>query len=253
MRTLLLLKSVPRIAVILLGVYLVLLVFIYFRQRSLLYFPSHASPATSLAPWRDGERLIGWRREAPNPQTIWLMLHGNAGQAAHRDYVLRRLSEPDSLYVMEYPGYGSRAGRPSRESINQAAAEAYQLLRARNPHTPVCVLGESIGSGPASELARETIPPDKIILLVPFDSLAKVAAWHFPWLPVRYLLHDAWDNVEALRHYAGPVDIVAATGDTVIPISHARALAAQLPKARFIPFPGGHNDWSESDAVKIER
>src|ERR1700677_1402375 len=109
------------------------------------------------------------------------MAHGNGGQAAGRDYVLRRMSKEDSLYVLEYPGYGSREGSPSMESINQAASEAYRLLRARNPNTPVCVLGESLGSGPACMLAGEKIAPEKIMLVVPFDTLANVAAEHFPF------------------------------------------------------------------------
>src|SRR5687768_1157441 len=102
------------------------------------------------------------------------MTHGNAGQAADRDYVLDRMSEQDSLYVLEYPEYGLRDESPSRESINQAASEAYRFLRSQNQDTPVCILGESIGSGPACALARKKIPPDKIVLVMPFDSLASV-------------------------------------------------------------------------------
>ena len=181
------------------------------------------------------------------------MCHGNAGQAADRDYVLPRLAAQDSLYVLEYPGYGARAGSPSRAAFNQAAAEAYQLLRARNPHTPVCVLSESIGSGPACELTQLSPPPDKLVLVVPFDTLASVAAEHFPFLPVRLLLHDNWNNVAALSHYAGPVDIYGAKADRVVPIRHARALAQQVPQAKFIEFEGGHNDWADSEQVKIRR
>jgi surfactin synthase thioesterase subunit len=181
------------------------------------------------------------------------MMHGNAGQAADRDYVLRRMSEQDSLYVLEYPGYGARPGSPSQESFNKAASEAYQLLRSRNASSSVCVLGESIGSGPACSLAMEKIPPDKIVLVVPFDSLAKVGATHFPFLPVRLLVRDAWDNVESLKHYSGPVEIFAAENDNIIPIRHARALARQFPTAQLTPIPGGHNDWSQHDEVRIRR
>jgi hypothetical protein len=223
------------------------------RQRSMLFFPTHDALPTSLAPWLDGSRTIGWCREAPNARAIWLMMHGNGGQAADRDYVLQCMSGQDSLYVLEYPGYGSREGSPSMESINRAAAEAYQLLRSRYPNTPVCVLGESIGSGPACALAREKIAPDKIVLVVPFDTLANVAARHLPFLPVRLLLRDPWDNVESLRRYAGPVEIFGARDDTIIPIGHAKALARQIPSARFIEIPGRHNDWAQEDQVKIRR
>ena len=139
------------------------------------------------------------------------------------------------------------------ESMNQAASEAYQLLRMRNQNIPVCVLGESIGSGPACALAREKVAPDKIVLVVPFDSLASVASRQFFFLPVRLMLRDAWDNVEALRHYAGPVEIFGATDDAIIPIEHAKALARQIQNAHFIAITGGHNDWSGSNQVKITR
>jgi hypothetical protein len=234
-------------------VYLAVVAIVFFRQRSMLFFPSHDALPTTLAPWLDGSRVIGCCREAPNARAIWLMLHGNGGQAGHRDYVLRRMSGQDSLYVLEYPGYGSREGKPSLESMNRAASEAYQLLRSRNPNIPVCVLGESIGSGPACALAREKVPPDKIVLVVPFDTLANVAAKHFPFLPIRLMLRENWDNVESLRHYAGPIEIFGAREDTVIPIAHARALARQIPNAQFTEIPGGHNDWSEQEQMKIKR
>jgi uncharacterized protein len=226
---------------------------LYFQQRALLFHPTHETPATALAPWLEGRRLLGCCREVGNPEAIWLVLHGNAGQAAHRDYVLPCLPPQDSVYVLEYPGYGARAGAPGREAMNRAAAEGYQALRARYPQRPVCVLGESIGSGPACALAGENPPPDKIVLVVPFDVLAEVAARHFPFLPARRLLRDAWNNVDTLRDYRGPVEIFGAEQDDIIPIRHARALARAVPQARFTAIPGGHNDWSEQLQVKIRR
>jgi pimeloyl-ACP methyl ester carboxylesterase len=237
----------------LLFVYIAVVALVYFMQRSILYFPGHGAGSGVLVPWSDGHGTIGFCREAPNPRTIWLMMHGNAGQAANRAYVLSRMSDHDSLYVLEYPGYGQRQGSPTRDSMNQAASEAYQLLRGQNPGTPVCVLGESIGSGPACELARKKVPPDKIVLVVPFDTLANVASGHYPFLPVRLILRDAWDNVESLSHYSGPVEIFGASGDSIIPIKHAMNLAKKTPSARFTAIPGGHNDWSESEQVSIKK
>ena len=246
-------NPVLRIVGILCVGYMALIAIVYFRQRSMLFLPTHSRCSTGLASWSPGNRTIGYCREVPSPRTIWLMMHGNAGQAAGRGYVLQRMSEQDSLYVLEYPGYGLREGSPGLTSMNQAASEAYQFLRSRNPNTPVCVLGESIGSGPACALAQEKVPPDKILLVVPFDSLARVASGHFPFLPVRLLLHDAWNNVESLRHYTGPVEIFGAVDDTIIPICHAKALAGQIHGAHFTAIDGGHNDWSENVQVQISR
>jgi len=246
-------KRALRISAIAIVPYLVIVTVVFFFQRSMLFFPTHLDVPTRLTPWIEANRTIGYCRKVPNSRTVWLMTHGNAGQAADRDYVLSRMSDQDSLYVLEYPGYGSREGRPCLESINQATAEAYRILRSQNPNTPVCVLGESIGSGPACSLAREETPPDKIVLVVPFESLKSVASKRFYFLPVRLLLLDDWDNVDALQDYAGPVEIFGATGDEIIPIEHAKTLATQIPGARFTPVSCGHNDWSLNDQVKIRR
>ena len=246
-------KRVVRVIAIPFVLYLVLVTVVYFCQRSMLFFPTHTTPSTRLTPWSDGSRTIGYCREVPNARTVWLMMHGNAGQAADRDYVLSRMSDQDSLYVLEYPGYGLRDGKPSLESINQAASDAYHILRLQRQNTPVCVLGESIGSGPACVLAGEKVAPDKIVLVVPFDSLVNVASERFYFLPVRLMLRDTWNNVEALRHYAGPVEIFGATDDSIIPVEHAKALARQIASAHFTAISGGHNDWSVNNEVKITR
>jgi uncharacterized protein len=243
---------VTAIAILALG-YLAIAAAIGATQRRLIFFPTHDTADTALRPWVVGGGIMGYCREVANPGTVWLMTHGNAGQASHRAYVLQRMSPSDSLYVLEYPGYGLREGSPSRDSMDAAAAEAYRALRRRFPSTPVGLIGESVGSGPASFLASEAQPPDKIVLVVPFDDFAAVAAEHMPLLPVRAMLRDDWDNVRALRDYAGPVDIYGAAGDNVVPCEHARRLAAALRNARFVLIAGGHNDWSASERVRIAR
>lgn len=219
--------------------------------RKLLYFPSHDARTNGLAEWKAGDRVIGFARTVPQPRNVWLLTHGNAGQAADRSYALPCFSPDDSVYILEYPGYGLRPGSPSEHSFNAAAQEAYDLLRTQFPHTPVCVAGESIGTGPASWLGTLPRPPDKIVLIVPFDVLSAVAKDHYPHLPVGILLPDNWNNVTALKAYGGPVEIFAAKGDTVIPVGHARVLAASKPGAMLHEFDGGHNDWSRTGSVRI--
>jgi len=197
------------------------------------------------------KRIIGFSREVQNAQNIWLLLHGNAGQAADRSYALPAFSASDSVFILEDPGYGQRVGTPSLESFNQAAKEAYELLRSRFPKTPVCVVGESIGTGPASSLALESVPPSKIVLIVPFEILSRVIADHLPSLPATTQIRDNWNNIESLRNYRGPLEIFGAKNDEVIPIAHAKALAASKPSAIYHEIDGGHNAWSKDPKVKI--
>jgi uncharacterized protein len=220
-------------------------------ERMLLYYPTHHASDNGLSPWTHEGKTIGNARPVESPSTVWLMLHGNGGQAADRVYALPCFSENDSVYILEYPGYGRRGGTPSKASLNQAAKEAYLLLRDTHPRIPVCVAAESIGSGPALSLASLDTKPDKFTLVVPFDTLSNVAERHFPRFLVRLILRDNWDNITALANYDGPVEIFGAENDTIVPINHAHALAASYPKANMKIIPGGHNEWSHEEKVQF--
>jgi pimeloyl-ACP methyl ester carboxylesterase len=219
--------------------------------RKLVFYPTHGTDEKGLKPWIMNGVLIGYSRTVDSPKNVWLMLHGNGGQASHRTYAIPCFSTGDSVFILEYPGYGSRKGVPSKESFNQAAKEAYLFLREGYPDTPVCVVGESIGSGPASSLASLAQPPDKLVLVVPFDKLSLVAKDYVPSFLVALFLRDNWDNIEALSNYKRPVDIFGALDDTIIPFGHAKALAASVPSSKFVVIEGGHNDWSRKGRVQI--
>jgi uncharacterized protein len=248
--------SLKRIGFSLLRIYIVVCVAVTVFQRHLLYFPTHADSSAqeklfALKPWTQQGEIIGYAREVPNAKRIWLMLHGNGGQAVDRAYALNAFSADDSVFILEYPGYGSRSGSPSKDAFNTAARDGFELLRRTYPHLDVNVLGESLGSGAACFLATLPRPPDRIALAVPFDRLTAVAQEKFLFLPIALMLFDRWDNIEALAGYPGRVDIYGATGDSVIPIQHAQNLAAAVKGSHFHPIPGGHNEWSERTDIDL--
>ena len=236
-----------------LATYLTIVLLVAWKQRSFIYFPSHETDPRELTPWRVNGETIGYAREVDSPRAVWLMMHGNAGQASQRGYVLRRMPRNESLYVMEYPGYGARPGRPSRQAFDEAASAAYDALRVSHPGVAVCVLGESLGSGPASTLAKKKNPPEKIVLITPFGRLASVASEHLPLIPGGWILRDRWDNFAALSGYAGALEIYGVAEDRVIPYHHAANLAAAFPSAQFRTLAGGHTTWADQPQVKLAR
>lgn len=244
-------NNLKRMLIVALTTFVTLLTIITVFQRKVIYYPSHHTDTNGLEPWIVDGNTIGYARTVKNPVNVWLFIHGNGGQAADRAYALQCFSTSDSVFILEYPGYGNRNGLPGRESFDAAAEAAYRELRRSYPNVPLCVVGESIGSGPASSLAGMQRQPDKIVLVVPFDTLASVAKDHFPLIPVKLLLLDRWDNIEALGGYSGKLEIYGAIDDKIIPISHARALATAFPRALLHEIPGGHNDWPQSGRVII--
>jgi hypothetical protein len=243
----------PRVLAFLLlaAVFMLLLFGCQAMLRGALFYPTHHASENGLARWPREGPLTGFAREVSSPENIWLMLHGNGGQAADRVYALGAFSPRDSVFILEYPGYGQRPGKPSRRSIDEAALAAYQGLRARFPGKPLCVAAESIGSGPASTLASVNPPPDKLVFLVPFDDLKSVGRDYLRYAPMSVLLAGSWNNVEALSNYHGPMDVFGAERDEVIEVRHARALAASRPQAKFHLIAGGHNQWVEQPGLRI--
>jgi len=226
-------------------VYLLLTVGMAVFQRSFIYFPTHETDGSLLEEWAVNGENYGRAHAVESPKGVWLVLHGNGGQAASHEYALRCLPMLDSAYIMEYPGYGQRPGKPSMKSINEAAANAFDELRRTHPALPVNVLGESLGSGPASYLATRADKPDRIVLVVPFDTLPSIAQRNYWYIPAWLLLRDRWNNIRALKNYYGRLDIYAASNDTAIPKEYAENLASYLPQAEYHEFQGGHNDWSK--------
>jgi uncharacterized protein len=248
--------SLKRVGVSVLRIYILVCVAMTVFQRKLLYFPTHEDSSQmaqnfSLKPWKIENEVIGYAREVRHPRRIWLMLHGNGGQAVDRVYALSAFNEDDSVFILEYPGYGTRAGSPSKDAFDAAAKAGYQQLREKHPNLEVNVLSESLGSGAACSLASLPRPPDRVVLVVPFDRLTSVAQEKLWILPVGLMLFDRWNNIEALTGYHGRVDIYGATEDIVIPIHHAKNLADNVSGSHFHAMPCGHNEWADQRYVDL--
>ena len=85
--------------------------------RSALFYPTHVADDKGLTRWMHGATLIGFARPVAEPENVWLLLHGNGGQASDRVYLLKKFSERDAVFILEYPvtarGPGRRRENPS--------------------------------------------------------------------------------------------------------------------------------------------
>lgn len=227
-------------------------------QRSLLYHPtlvdaqavrreaSRASlrvwPSRGDAPWRG---LVAEPTGTPARGTI-AVLHGNAGSSWERAWYRDVLSPLGyRVVLLEHPGYGGRPGALSEASLVGDAARSLRLLADEFGH-PLYVLGESLGAGVAAGAVRDCDAPIAGVMLVtPWDELATPAQAMLPALPVRWLLADRYDSVAALRRYQGPLAVVVAERDGVIPPASGHALYERFhgTKRRWVVRGAEHNDW----------
>ncbi len=222
-------------------------------QRGMMYIPTRLSQSQAvsfaatdgLIPWNDldGE-LIGWRlRPRPENMDVLLFFHGNAGFAGHRGYLAHGFSNRFDVHILEYPGYGSRPGNPSEQSFRLAAEQALRQLQ-QETNQRIFLAGESLGTGVAAWLAS-TYPEDVagLFLVTPFDSLVNVARHHYPIFPVRWLLRDRFESARHLEKFNGPIAILLAENDEVVPAQFGQALydAYAGPKRIWLQEGRSHN------------
>ena len=231
-------RKVAYAAIIVTGVYLILGLGLTLAQRKLLYFPCKSSTASSqtvaahydFEAWRDSTgQFIGWKRlsrSAPAQGQV-LVLHGNAGCALDRIMYADALQRSASfdVYLLEYPGYDGRRGSPSEATLFAAAAAG---LGQMNTACEVFLIGESLGTGVAAYLAG-THPKriTGVLLIAPYNNLTAVAQHHLPIFPARLMLWDKYRSDHYLKSYHGPLAMLLAGRDDVIPSEFGRRLFQQ--------------------------
>ena len=255
--TLSFLPALLRIAALLLCGYAAICLYLWWRQEAMLFLPEQAPPETvereartagfRLWPQADGYRAL-LAEPAGTAVGTCLVWHGNAGSARQRDYLAAPLLRLGwRVVVAEYPGYGARPPGSLREAA--LVADARELAREirQRFNGPVVVMGESLGAAIASAVAGDpALAVDGALLLTPWCDLAGVARVHYPWLPVSLLLRDRYDSAAALQDYRGPLVVVIAGSDEIIPAGEGRRLFAALatPGRQLREVPGAwHNDW----------
>lgn len=242
-----------RVLQLLIIVYLLIVLAALIFQRRLIYFPTkipadmvvQTAAEHGFVPWKNpAGQIIGWKIPAnSSPVASVLITHGNAGCAMDRGYIAKPIHDAVNVdvYVLEYPGYGARDGSPGKQSFFAAGAEAFELLPGS---LPKYVASESIGAGAACHLAG-THPKEVagLMLFAPYHDLASVAQRRMPFLPAYLLLLDRFKPAEDLKNYHGPVKMVVAGSDEIIPSGSGRQLFADYrgPKTLQI-IPGAHHN-----------
>jgi hypothetical protein len=231
--------------------YAAVLVLLTLSQTRLLYLPMQASvtqmQTASLRAWPSAEAFRGLVAEPPGPaRATAIVFHGNAGHAGHRDFYAAALV-PLGLRVIlaEYPGYGPRDGALGETNFVVDARQTIAIAREKYGGS-LLLIGESLGAGViAAATAGGSSRADGLLLITPWDRLANVGAHHYPWVPVRWLLRDRYDNVSHLRAHGAPAVVAVAERDTIVPARFGKALhdAIGEPKHLLVIAAAEHNDW----------
>jgi pimeloyl-ACP methyl ester carboxylesterase len=220
-------------------------------QDRLLYFPAKVSVAQAsaggLQPWPSAQDFRGLLAPAAGTaRGTAIVFHGNAGHAGQRSHLAAALAGTGVRVILaEYPGYGPRDGALGEASLVADAVESIALAQ-RQFGPPLLVVGESLGAGvAAAAAAQQRDAVAGLMLITPWDRLESVASFHYPWLPVKWLLRDRYDSAAHLAAFGRPVVVAVAAQDDIVPARFGEALYRALPEPKHLRVmaDAGHNDW----------
>lgn len=246
--------TLGKMALVCLLAYAGLVLAMYLLQRSLQYHPENkgltpeaaglSGVAVNLLGTPDGERIVTWYAAAKPGRPTIVYFHGNAGEIGDRPkrfqyYAARGFGV---LYV-SYRGFGGSTGEISEAGLVTDAISAYGwLVKQGVLPSQIAVLGESLGTGVAVQLAAQK-PVGAVALEAPYTSTADIAAAIYWWLPVRLLMKDQFRSVDYIGAVTAPLLITHGEADTLIPVEYGRKLfaAANEPKELAVIAGIGHD------------
>lgn len=150
-----------------------------------------------------------------------LYFGGNAEDAASSYPALKKAHPHHAIYIMHYRGYTPSTGQASEKTLFADAAALYQMAQSRHQH--IKIIGRSLGTGIACWLASH-LETEKLVLVTPYDSMVNVAASHYPYLPVRWLLHNRFESWQYAPKITAPTLVIEAELDETIPPASTRGL-----------------------------
>ena len=237
--------------------YLIFAAALYFTQRSMIY-PAPKPSAVLPEGYRrivlktaDGLTLAALYRPPDAAKRVLVFFHANGDGwdgAATANHLLTEAGY--GVLLAEYRGYGANPGQPGEAGFYADGRAALAWLSATGVRPgEIVLIGNSIGSGTATQLASE-IQPAGLILVSGFTSLPDVVATKLSWLPGRWLVQDTYDNRAKLSKVTAPVLILHGAADQMVPVAQARSLQAANPRAQLVVVPNFGHELAYQPAVQ---
>lgn len=244
--------TVIRLLIVAALAYLAVCAALFLLQHRLTYMPPTPSALTVAGSGAstmdlavDGAELRVTVRNRQGAQAL-IYFGGNAEDVNYTASELAQALPGHAIYLPHYRGYGGSTGKASEQALVADALALFDHIHQR--HAGVAVVGRSLGSGVAVQLASAR-PVARLVLVTPYDSILEVAAGALRWLPVRWILRDTFESWRYAPRVQAPTLLIAAEHDELIPRARAEALLRHFPKglASIKVIPGtGHNTISQS-------
>lgn len=195
----------------------------------------------------DKESLEGILYEPPNPRGLVIVCHGNGDLVCLMQGEVKYLSRRFNVAVLafDYRGYGNSDGFPTDKRLYGDGQAVYDFAIGQGyTKDNIVIYGRSLGGAIAVSMA-ENNPIAGLGIRSSFSKMSDLAAFKYPWLPVRLLIRNDFPSSEKFSSYSGPLVQMHGSADGVIPIKFGRELfesATNAAPKKFMEIEGlGHN------------
>ena len=251
-------NNLLQIVLVIFFIYFLILVFLYFYQRNLLYHPnennySEDKISVDIEKVRiktlDNIELIGWYHEKnlKDFKTL-IFFHGNAGSLENRIHKLNHFQDMNiNFLIIAWRGFSGNKGNPSEQGLYEDGKSAIDWLIKKGVSEKNLILyGESLGTGVATHLAQNKNFAG-VILETPFTSMIDAAKKFYPYIPVKMLLKDKFENYKKIKNIDSPILIMHGEADQLVPFSMGKKIYEIANEPKYSYFTKYDNHMMEYD------
>jgi uncharacterized protein len=130
--------------------------------------------------------------------------------------------------TFDYRGLGHSDGMPSEAAAVADASQFLLHIRRAFPGVRVHVVGRSLGTGVAIQLA-DLQDFESLQLITPYDSLLEIVRKRFPLVPLRQLMRHHFDSISHCKKVVQSTKVLLAERDDVVPHECSERLMAAWP------------------------
>ena len=217
------------------AIYFLVLVFLYFYQRNLLYHPNennYSGDKISVdiekvkIQTADNIELLGWyhKKNLKDYKTL-VYFHGNAGSLENRIHKLNHFQDMNvNFLIIAWRGFNGNKGKPSERGLYVDGKSAIDWLIKKGVDEKNLILyGESLGTGVATHLAQNKNYAG-VILETPFTSMVDAAKNFYPYVPINLLLKDKFENFKKVKNINTPILVMHGEVDQIVPFSMGKKI-----------------------------
>lgn len=241
--------------------------YVYFKQRSMVYLPTRdwvKTPQEAGLAFEDFRLPVKRASGALETINVWwlpapaangmnvLFLHGNArnmGAATNTDKITALARAGFNVLTLDYRGYGKSDGdAPYEAALYEDTAVGLEEFKRRAPDASRRLLhGHSMGGAVAIDLAAKHGREFAAALVeASFSSMLDMSTVNplYRLLPIDTLLTERFESVQKIASLKLPVLFIHGTADQRIPHGMSRQLYARAPDPKSLLLVNGatHNN-----------